>query len=121
MALTCYNNARECTGCMTCQEQEAIYTCSGCRGEIHEGNEYIELYGLHFHKRCTSRWAMKDWLDECLSDHELLELLLERELVEVEVAGEEAFLSQERRQKPPNTNEPKSVFVGTACGEVAYA
>ena len=89
MAQTCHNNAMQCTGCMTCQEQESIYTCHECRDDIDAGDNYIELDGVQYHKRCVPRWAVLGCLDENFTDRELVELLLERELVEVKVAQRE--------------------------------
>jgi len=89
MAQTCYSNARECSGCMTCQEQESVYACRECLDDINDGESYIELDGTQYHQCCVPRWAMLECLAENFTDREMLELLLERELVEVKVAEKE--------------------------------
>lgn len=43
MAMICRSGASECDGCMSCQEQIAVYTCAGCGEEIYEGEDYYKI------------------------------------------------------------------------------
>ena len=48
MALLCARGAKECSGCMKCREQEAVYECDCCGEEIYEDEEYYQVDDKRF-------------------------------------------------------------------------
>lgn len=58
MAMLCVNGARECDGCMACQEEpKEIGPCEYCGAPVCEGDEYYDIHGELVHWDCLRDWA----------------------------------------------------------------
>jgi len=69
MAMTCISGARECTGCMACQEQEAICECAVCGEGIYDGDDILDLRDFNIgilHQNCK---------DDCFREYERVAVL----------------------------------------------
>ncbi len=55
MALLCVRGSGECSGCMKCQKQKAVYECDCCGEEIYENEKYYQVDDKRFCINCVER------------------------------------------------------------------
>lgn len=55
MAMVCKTGARECDGCMNCQDDDhAIHICVGCGRRIYAGDIFYSVLGELYCENCVS-------------------------------------------------------------------
>ena len=58
MAMICVNGARECNGCMHCQDVvEGMALCEYCEEPIYENDDHYDIDGIKIHWDCLRDWA----------------------------------------------------------------